>query len=367
MQVKEHPVEQEEVMAFLDGELAADRAAVVARHLEECGECGRLAGELRGVSGRLAGWEVERPRVRLPVRRKKVAISTWGLGLAAAGLLAVLLVAPKTMHQSVGARLAAAKLSAEMASPAPPRTQNDAEKAVDLTRPAPPMIARTSQLVLVTKEFDKARGALEDILKRHGGYFGQLDVAAPSNSPRTLNATLRVPSNQLDPTMAEIKSLGQVESESQSGEEVTQQYVDLDARLTNARNTEQRLTTLLRDRTGKMGDVLAVEQEIDRVRGEIEQMEAQKKTLLNRVDFATLNVTLREGSQAQLSPRSTWERFGRAASDGYASLEAGIVGFLVLILAYGPSFVLWGGLAILISAFVWKKWRRLKFPGPRAD
>jgi len=152
-----------------------------------------------------------------------------------------------------------------------------------------------------------------------------------------------------------------VESESQSGEDVTRQYVDLDARLTNARNTEQRLTALLRDRTGKMTDVLAVEKEIDRVRGEIEQMEAQKKTLINRVDFATLNVTLREASKAQLSPHSTWDRFRTAGADGYVSLVAGVVGALVFLLAYGPSLLLWGAISFFIVSFVWKRWRRLKF------
>jgi hypothetical protein len=161
--------------------------------------------------------------------------------------------------------------------------------------------------------------------------------------------------------MTEIKRLGQVESESQSGEEVTQQYVDLDARLINARNTEQRLTALLRDRTGKMSDVLSVEQEIDRVRGSIEQMEAQKKLLINRVDFATLNVTLREASQAQLSPHSAWTRFRDAASDGYESLADGVVAAAVFLLAYGPSLLLWGGISLLSARFVWRRWRRLKF------
>jgi hypothetical protein len=226
---------------------------------------------------------------------------------------------------------------------------------------AKPMIARTSQLALITKQFDQGRAALEDILKRHRGYLGQLDVAAPAGGPRVLTATLRVPADQLDPAMAEIKKLGQVESESQSGEEVTEQYVDLEARLTNARNTEQRLTALLRERTGQMTDVLAVEKEIDRVRGEIEQMEAQKKALVNRVDFATLNLALREVSQAEISPHSTLDRFRNAAAEGYASLLAGVVGAAVFLLSHGPNLLFWGGISFLVLRFAWKKWRRVKF------
>lgn len=64
---------------------------------------------------------------------------------------------------------------------------------------------------------------------------------------------------------------------SQGGEEVTQQYVDLLARLANGIHTEQRLTEILRTRTGKLQDVLKVELEIDRVRGEIEEMRRKRK------------------------------------------------------------------------------------------
>src|SRR5262249_55176019 len=114
------------------------------------------------------------------------------------------------------------------------------------------MIARTAGLTLTTKDFDTARARLEEILKRHGGYIGDLNVNTSSGSARNFSATLRVPSDQLDAALADLRKLGRVETESQNGEEVTSQYVDLEARLTNARNTEERLTALLRDRTGKL-------------------------------------------------------------------------------------------------------------------
>ena len=54
-----HPYEQEEVMAYLDGELSADRAAGVAAHLRECAECAKLVEQMRGVSVHLTNWSVE--------------------------------------------------------------------------------------------------------------------------------------------------------------------------------------------------------------------------------------------------------------------------------------------------------------------
>jgi len=54
-----HPIEQEELMAYLDGELATDRAVTAAAHLEHCQECQRLADDLKGMSQKLMEWEVE--------------------------------------------------------------------------------------------------------------------------------------------------------------------------------------------------------------------------------------------------------------------------------------------------------------------
>ena len=222
-----------------------------------------------------------------------------------------------------------------------------------------PMIIRTAQLSLITKEFDKARANVEAILKRHRGYVGEMKVGSAAGSGRTLTAMLRVPSDQLDATMAEMKALGRVDSESQNGQDVTSQYVDLEARLANARNTSQRLTDLLRNRTGKLSDVLEVEQELDRVRGEIEQMEAERKAMANQVTFATLNATITEEYQSQLQvvPPSTATRLGNAAVEGYRSMVEGVVGMAVFLLSSIPTLLIWGAILFFPSRWAWRKLR----------
>ena len=156
-----------------------------------------------------------------------------------------------------------------------------------------------------------------------------------------------------------MKTVGRVVSESQSGQDVTSQYVDLQARLGNARNTEQRLTDLLRDRTGKLSDVLEVEQELDRVRGQIEQMEAERKTMAHQVSFATLNATITEDYKAQLEvvPPSTSTRLSNAAVDGYRSLVDGVVSLILFLLSTGPTLLLWGAILFFPARMVWRKIR----------
>jgi hypothetical protein len=359
-----HPIAQEELMAYLDGELSPDRAATAAGHLERCRECQDVAADLQGVSRRLMAWSVEPPSLQIkaamtaalaePRQKSRNRISRgsrWVMGLVAASVVVLVL-------GTITPRMNQATRSADVAHVLTEHSQLGSYLV------ASPMIAHTAQLTLTTREFDKARGAVEDILKRHKGYIGHLNVAAPAGAGRSLDATLRVPADQLAPTMTEIKRLGSMESESQSGEEVTSQYIDLDARLTNARNTEQRLTDLLRQRTGKLSDILAVELELGRVRGEIERMEAEKKSLINRVDFATLNTTIREDYQAlvPVGPFSMLTRFRNAALEGYRSTVESMVDVIAFLLSNGPVLLVWAAILFLPARFVWRRVRRNPSP-----
>jgi len=349
-----HPIEQEELMAYLDGELPADPAATAAAHLENCRECQDLAADLQSVTRRMMAWQVDpsdlvmRTDVAEALKerkqpRRRVSIWKWGLaGTAVAALSACIIIGFSLRTES--------------------RNQLDLVKtrSVSALIAPEPLIAHTAQLILTTTEFDKARPALDDILKRHQGYFGQLNIIARTGIGRTLEATLRIPANQRDTTIAEIRNLGHVESESQTGEEVTAEYVDREARLSNARNTEQRLTELLRQRTGKLSDVLAVELEIGRVRGEIERMQAEQKSLLKRVDFATIDVKIMEDYKANLQvlPDSILGRLRNSAIKGYRNMIDAVIGAFSFILASGPSILLWGAIIFFPARYGWKKLRK---------
>jgi hypothetical protein len=226
------------------------------------------------------------------------------------------------------------------------------------------MVVRTASLGITVQEFDKARSRLDEILVRHRGYLGDLQVSTPSDQGRVLKGTLRVPAGQLDSTLIELKTLGRVESESQNGQEVTAQYVDLQARLANSRHTEQRLTDVLRERTGKLSDVLEVETEIARVRGEIESMDAERKNMATQVAFATLNVAVTEDYRPKLEtvPPSTLRQFRNSAVEGYQAMARGVISFVNFVLSYGPSLLLWAALAFFPARYVR---RRLALRSPR--
>ena len=394
-----HAIGQEELMAYLDGELSVDQAAKVAGHMEECAECRARAAEFGLLAERLTGWQVEQAPASLSDRVMKVAASSetkapnsdkslaprvrfpqfalprWAWATAAgvcATLIGVAVLLPG-LYRSRPATTpfhAVAESNVENApAPAPPpvvpssaterevepraRGGGGAEAPISV-----PMIARTASLTLVAKDFDRTRAALEDVVRRHHGYSGQLTVGSESGSARTLSATFRVPADQLDATLAEIKQLAHVDRETQGGEEVTDQYVDLTARLSNARRTEQTLLDVLEKRAGKLSDVLAVEEELARVREEIERMDAERKNLENRVSYATLQVELHEEYKAQLEiAPSIGRRVGNALVEGFRTAADSIVSLVLFLLNVGPFLLLW---ALILFLPVRYGWRRLR-------
>jgi Domain of unknown function (DUF4349)/Putative zinc-finger len=224
-----------------------------------------------------------------------------------------------------------------------------------------PMIARTVSLAIMVKDFAASRSSLDSILARHHGYFAQLNVSTPENAPRGLQASLRIPTPELASAVADLKTLGRVENESQSGEEVTQQHTDLVARLKNSRDTEQRFRTILQQRTGNVVEVLQVEEGIARVRGDIERMEAEQKDLEHRVDFATVELQLTEEYRAQLNPpaASVSTLIRNAFVAGYRHASETVLGIVLFFAEYGPALLIWLMiLALPVIVVVWRRYRK---------
>jgi len=424
----QHAIEPEELMAYLEGELAPEGAAAAADHLEHCAECHSLADDLREVTSAVKTWRVEAPAntgAKLSAaleewekqQRGRPKVTKGWLGqlariefsrrLTPVYLGSIVAVGTLAVITLVGLNVYAPRGSMKMANVSqnrpsvidevrplrsieeqaarvnelevkdfrleqftklnlPPSAQPTSSSPTSSTPtnpvlPTGPMIIRTAGIAIIAKDFGQVRTRVEQIVAKHRGYIGSLQASGATGGGRTLQASLRIPSDQLDGALAEIKTLGRVQSESQNGQEVTAQFVDLQARLSNSRNTEQRLIDLLRERTGKLSDVLAVENELARVRGEIEQMEAERKSLLNQVSFSTLNATITEDYQAQLQvvPPSTSTRLINAAVEGYRSMVDGILSIALFLLSAAPSLILWAGILFFPARFAWKRFRRV--------
>ena len=373
MMAIEHPLSREELMEYLDGELTVEQAAAVQAHVAKCTGCQRLSAELRAVSGDLARWQVEGVPATLKAPeatpgRTEGAPSRFGwlyfrpayaFAIAAVAIVGVVATVSNfssrysqssaSMRQVSGAPVARAAESAAIARPTesvPAVSARGITVGQQSAATAPPStsIARTARLRIRATDFEAARPIVDRVVASTGGLVGRVDVSGSRGDARTLTATLHIPAAQLDAAMSTLKSIGRVVDEAQSGEDVTEQVVDVTARLANARNTEKRLTDLLQKRTGDLADVLAAEREIARVREEIERLDAQRQTLGRRVTYATLNLEIVEEPRATLNlgPRPVPGRFRDALVTGVTDATDTALGLAVLVIQILPSLLLWG-------------------------
>jgi hypothetical protein len=374
MSTIEHIVAPEDLMAFLDGELAPERTVSVRAHLAECALCQSVAADLRAVSDEMRVWEVEAaaeplraPAVAARRRRPGLFFSgDWSAAArqaaAAAGVVVALGAAmwmfesrvrqssaqradqirnpvPDAMSVSVGRSSAGGR--AAVAEPSLRQAQDTVPSST--VDPRGPQIVRTATLTIVTRDFAAIRPAVDRILRDVGGFVGSIQVSGETTAG-SLRGTLRVPANRLADTLAALRALGRVTDETQTGEDVSEQVRDLEARLVNSRNTEKRLTEVLRNRTGDVSDVLQVEREIARVREEIERMDAERANLARRVSYATITLQVDQERQATLDmgPQPMSTKFRNAIVDGVRDAFESVVGLALWLLRVGPMLLVWG-------------------------
>jgi uncharacterized coiled-coil protein SlyX len=125
---------------------------------------------------------------------------------------------------------------------------------------------------------------------------------------------------QFDTFLDDVSKLGVAESRNQTAQDVSEEFVDLEAQITNKKRLEERIVALLKDSSGKIKDVIEVEHELARVRGEIEQMEGRLRYLTNRTDFTTVSIAARV--EENYVPPAAPSFFSRIAQAWHLSLDS---------------------------------------------
>jgi hypothetical protein len=156
--------------------------------------------------------------------------------------------------------------------------------------PTTPMLIRTANVLLRVEDVPRAHAEIGRIAQEAGGYVATSTLSAESG-PAAATITIRLPNEGLDSAIDRIVTLGKLLSKNITSEEVTQEFVDLTSRRRNLEREEQRLLDLLQ-RAGRVRELLEVEQEVGRVRGEIETITGRLRYLANRVSLSTITVQL---------------------------------------------------------------------------
>lgn len=180
--------------------------------------------------------------------------------------------------------------------------------------PSGAMLIRNGQASVEVKRMDDAVAALRQTVAQLGGFVANTSIVGGKEEHRSANIEIRIPSAQFDAAVIALATLGTVESVSATVQDAGDEYVDLGARVANARHMEARLLEMLARRTGKLSEALTVEQELRRVREEIERFDARLKWIERRAAISSLQITLHEPSSVldRRGPSPIAEAFAEA-------------------------------------------------------
>lgn len=236
----------------------------------------------------------------------------------------------------------------EAAEPSPSSPGTDGTAAQDR------LIIRTQTMRLEVESTPDAIATIRDLAKRHSAVITDLQVATDTDQwlyrydeygyatgdGEALRGwvTVRVPADALDAFIDSAMKLGDVQYQSEGTEDVTQQHIDLSARLENLRAEEQRLRSFF-DAAKTVQDMLAVEAELNRIRGEIESLDAQVKYLERQAAMATVTIELTEEKPVVRPEGDSWG-FREAITSGFRGAAAVINFVIAFMIATAPLWVI---------------------------
>jgi len=215
----------------------------------------------------------------------------------------------------------------------------------------PSMIIRTGQAYIEVDSLELGIAQVQRLARIVGGYIANSSIQAGEGQQRSATLEIKVAASRYDQALNGLTGIGKLLSSTTNAQDVGEEFVDVTARVANARRLEERLLTLLATRTGRLDDVLAVERELARVREEVERYDGRLRFLRSRVAVSTLTVTVAERGPIVGQPGSNVivEAFKRAWRDFVTVIASGIglLGGLLPLLAL-----------VVLVVFGWRRWRR---------
>ncbi|MDQ6722524.1 MAG: DUF4349 domain-containing protein [Candidatus Dormibacteraeota bacterium] len=250
---------------------------------------------------------------------------------------------------------------------APPSTQYNPNAPADQTNPVPnvvptvqgPQVIRQAQLTITVGAglFDSKLAAVRAFVEQEQGFISGTDAQSnpvTNDQIRTGVVTFMVPAAKFDATIDGLATMGKVQNEHISGNDVSAQYVDLQARLANEEAQRDAMLVLLK-RAQSISDIIAVQAQIGQITGQIEQLKGQIQYIEHNTAYSTVTVTLLEsGAPVQTASKDSWG-FASALSDGAHNFVTTINYVVTGLGALGPILVILG-LGYLL-------WRRSGRPG----
>ena len=201
-------------------------------------------------------------------------------------------------------------------------------------------IIYNADLSLESTDFDAARTALTDAVEANGGYISYSDLSGSAeDQDRYSHYTVRIPADSYRNFLEAVSGAANVLSVSESAEDITSEYIDVEARIASLENQRSRLNELA-DTAETTADLLEIESQLSDVQYQLESYTRQRSWMDDQVQYSTVDIRLSEvKTLTPETPVGFAEEAGRAFLDGWEAFSLFIKG-LVLGLIYAWPAVL---------------------------
>lgn len=214
----------------------------------------------------------------------------------------------------------------------------------------------TGDLRLAVKSLDDTEREIKRLLAAAEGQIAEFKEERTAGDQRAGHWQVRVPPGKFSEFVEQVAGLGVAERREMQAADVTEEFVDVEARLKNKRQLETRILKLLDDKTGEIKDVVAVENELARIREEIERIEGRLRVLSNQIDLSTITIFAYERREYIPPTAPTFsERVATAFSTSLRNMQEVGEMLVIAIVALAPWLVLlaiFGGLTWFVVSRV---------------
>jgi hypothetical protein len=209
-------------------------------------------------------------------------------------------------------------------------------------------IIKTAYITIEVKDVTGSVDTLRNLVTAKGGYLSSSSVSEGYNNRLSGTVVLRIPQAEFDNTLAGVKAIGIVKSVSTQGEDVTEEYVDIQAQKTSYQNQLAQYNEIMK-KAVKVSDVIEIQQQIDRVQTELNRLEGRLKYLNSRIDMSTITVSLQEPEPVG---GETGYNFVNTINEGIAGFF-GMIDFIIILLFTLLPLLILG--AIGYGIYRWRK------------
>ena len=222
------------------------------------------------------------------------------------------------------------------------------------------LIIRTAELSIVVSDTEEVMKTIARMVEENGGWVVSSNAYQYSDTAVSGDITVRVPADGFTSALEAMRGLAlEVQNESTSGQDVTEEYVDLSSRLENLESTAARVRTFL-DETKNVEEALAVNQELSRLEEEIEVIKGRMQYLSQSAAFSTISVHLTPDEAARPIELAGWKPEGivKDAFEALLSFLQFLVSALIwMVIFLLPVLIVLGIPVWLVIRWVWKRRR----------